>query len=151
RDARLITTGGGVEAGGGVEVAHEALIRGWKQLRQWIDADRAGLRTQRRMTEAAQQWPDAAPDDKEDFLYTGARLAVASEWAKSHPHDLSASEKTFLSASQSASEEALEKERRRSRRFLVLAAVVGVLAIAAGGLGFLAYLDQRSAEMASIE
>ena len=54
-DVRLITTdkrieprkdeakespGGADEDEGGVEVAHEALIRGWKQLREWVDADR---------------------------------------------------------------------------------------------------------------
>jgi hypothetical protein len=35
-----------------VEVAHEALIRGWLRLRKWIDADRTGLRTRTRLTEA---------------------------------------------------------------------------------------------------
>ena len=60
-EARLITTAGrerfpqegnGHDEDSYVEVAHEALIRGWTQLRGWIDADRAGLRTQRRLTEA---------------------------------------------------------------------------------------------------
>ena len=54
-----------------VEVAHEALIRGWTQLREWIEAERAGLRTQRRLTEAAQEWAVADPEHKEDYLYSG--------------------------------------------------------------------------------
>ena len=61
RDARLITTEGSDATEGAVEVAHEALIRGWKQLRQWIDADRAGLRTQRQLTEAAREWRRPQP------------------------------------------------------------------------------------------
>ncbi len=36
-----------------VEIAHEALIRDWKEIARWIDADRTGLRIQRRLTEAA--------------------------------------------------------------------------------------------------
>jgi hypothetical protein len=72
-DARLITTEGTGPSGGVVEVAHEALIRGWTRLSQWIEADRAGLLTQRRLTEAARQWAEAAPENRDDFLYTGWR------------------------------------------------------------------------------
>ncbi len=69
RDARLITTEWSTVTGGVVEVAHEALIRGWKQLRRWVDAERTGLRIHRRLTEAAQEWADAKAEAKEDFLY----------------------------------------------------------------------------------
>ena len=108
-DARLITTEGretpvpaGVPAGGGqppryVEVAHEALIRGWKQLRQWIDADRAGLRTHRQLTEAAREWQDHHRD--ESYLYVGSRLDVAREWSETHTSDLNPLERDFLDAS----------------------------------------------------
>ena len=104
-DARLITTEGRetpVPAGGGqppryVEVAHEALIRGWKQLRQWIDADRAGLRTHRQLTEAARAWYDHNRD--ESYLYVGSRLAVAREWSESHLLELNPLEREFLDAS----------------------------------------------------
>ncbi len=47
RDARLITTEGTETTDGAVEVAHEALIRGWTQLRQWVDAERSNLRIRR--------------------------------------------------------------------------------------------------------
>src|SRR5262249_38089632 len=40
REARLITTEGDEAAEGAVEVAHEALIRGWTQLRGWVEAER---------------------------------------------------------------------------------------------------------------
>ena len=80
RDARLITTEG---TDGTVEVAHEALIRGWTQLRQWIDADRAGLRTQRRLTEAAREWQEDKRDERLPLL--GSRLAVGHEWSRTAP------------------------------------------------------------------
>jgi len=84
-------------ASGYVEVAHEALIRGWKQLRQWIDADRAGLRTHRQLTEAARDWQEHKRD--ESYLYVGSRLAVAREWSESHAPDLNPLEWEFLDAS----------------------------------------------------
>ena len=56
-------------------MAHEALIRGWTQLRQWIAADRAGLRIHRQLTEAAREWKEHTGDVS--FLFQGTRLAVA--------------------------------------------------------------------------
>ena len=79
-----------------VEVAHEALIRGWGRLRQWVEADRAGLRTQRRLTEAAREWDHAGREPS--LLFAGARLATAREWAESHPGELSPLEVDFLAA-----------------------------------------------------
>ena len=98
-DARLITTEGDERrpGEGSVDVAHEALIRGWPELRKWIDADRSGLRTQRRLTEAAREWESNGRDAS--FLYGGARLAVANEWAETHRAELHGLEAEFLSAS----------------------------------------------------
>ena len=116
RDARLITTEGTDATEGAVEVAHEALIRGWTQLRQWVDAERTGLRIHRRLTEDAQEWADARPEAKEDFLYSGARLAVCREWVATHRDELNPIEGAFLAASEEAErqreQDALENERR---------------------------------------
>ena len=96
-----------------MEVAHEALIRNWPQLRKWIDADRAGLRTRTRLTEAAREWKNAGRDPA--YLYSGARLAVAEEWAASHPGELSTDEAEFLRCSREAQKqrEATELEAAR--------------------------------------
>src|SRR5271157_4152416 len=111
RDARLITTEGADATDGAVEIAHEALIRGWTQLRGWIETERAGLRIQRRLTEAAQEWADVRPEAKEDFLYSGARLAVCREWVATHRDELNPIEGAFLAASE-------EAERQRERNEL---------------------------------
>ena len=125
-DARLVVTGG-TEAprqGGFVEVAHETLIRSWSQLRKWLDADRAGLRTQRRLTEAAREWDEGGR--KPDFLHTGGRLAVAQEWAARTTDKPNALESEFLETSaraqQDAQVEALRKERERVETLERLAA-----------------------------
>jgi hypothetical protein len=68
-----------------VEVAHEALIRNWPQLRNWIEEDRAGLRTRTRLTEAARDWKNSGRDPA--YLYSGTRLDAAKEWEASHPGD----------------------------------------------------------------
>src|SRR5262249_27790610 len=72
-ESRLLTTERQQSASGEgtLEVAHEALIRGWPTLRKWIETDRAGLRTHLRLTEAAKEWADAATEAKEDTLYSG--------------------------------------------------------------------------------
>jgi TIR domain len=122
RDARLITTQGTGTADGAVEVAHEALIRGWKQLRQWIDADRAGLRVHRQLTEAAQEWE--ADGRESSFLYGGTRLAVAREWAKTHRDELNALEAEFLAAS---------RRKRQRKAIAVLASSILGMTLLAGG------------------
>ena len=50
-DTRLVTTEGEGD-NRFVEASHEALIRGWPRLRQWIDQDRSALRVQRRLADA---------------------------------------------------------------------------------------------------
>ena len=108
RDARLITTQGTGTAEGVVEVAHEALIRSWKKLRQWIDADRAGLRVHRQLTEAAREWEDHRSDAS--FLFPGTRLAVAQGVGRVPPRG-SQSDRVRLSRCQSGG----RAETRRAR------------------------------------
>ncbi|MGO9597505.1 MAG: tetratricopeptide repeat protein [Isosphaeraceae bacterium] len=120
-DARLITTEGDPKAAGSVsvEVAHEALIRGWTQLRQWIDADREGLKVQRQITEAARAWE--AHGREGSFLFAGSRLAVATEWARTHRDGCDELEAAFLSAS---------LRRRLLGKFALAASIILVAASA---------------------
>jgi hypothetical protein len=116
RDARLVTTEGTDAADGAVEVAHEALIRGWTQLRRWVDAERAGLRTRDRLALQAKEWATAEPEHKEDYLYSGARLAVAREWVETHGGELSRIEAAFLAVSEEAERQRKQDEVERERR-----------------------------------
>jgi WD40 repeat protein len=108
-DARLITTYEDT-----VEVAHEALIREWPTLREWLDEDREGLQLHRHLTESAQEWHELDRDPGE--LYRGARLARTVEWASEHERQLNEPERKFLEASQIlAAEEEAEREAQRQR------------------------------------
>jgi WD40 repeat protein len=108
-DARLITTDNEM-----VEVAHEALIREWPTLREWLEEDREGLRLHRHLTLAAESWERHGRDPGE--LYRSARLTAATAWAGAHANALSGLEEGFLSASQEqAREEEAAQEIQRQR------------------------------------
>jgi hypothetical protein len=112
--ARLITLDDG-----SVEVAHEALIRAWPTLQDWLEADREGLRVHRHLTEAALEWQQLGREPGE--LYRGARLAQAAEWADAHPENLNPLEREFLSASQAAQDRAAQEREAQRQRELQLA------------------------------
>ncbi|GAA4005184.1 WD40 repeat domain-containing protein [Allokutzneria multivorans] len=97
-----------------VEITHEALLRAWPRLRQWLDEDREGRLLLQRLDEDAEAWERAGRDPS--LLYRGARLAAVRRWAE---EELSAAARAFLSRS--------EQHRRRvvwSRRSAVAAITV---------------------------
>jgi WD40 repeat protein len=127
-DARLLTTSTSDAAGVVVvDVAHEALIRGWPRLRGWLDDHRAALRVHRRLTDAAFEWEQRQRDP--NVLYRGVRLAEALQWQRQHDADLNDLERAFVSASAA-------RERRERRNVvgasLTVAAFGIVLALVAG-------------------
>ena len=94
------------------EVAHEALIREWPRLREWLTEDREGLQLHRHLTEATHDWE--LLDRDPGALYHGARLAQASEWAAANASALNQPEAAFLQASQALEQrEAVEREAQR--------------------------------------
>ena len=96
------------------EVAHEALIREWGRLHEWLTQDREGLLLHRHLTESAHEWEIRRRDPAE--LYRGARLAQAREWVSAHEERLNASERAFLSASIEQEQQGeLEREAQRQR------------------------------------
>jgi WD40 repeat protein len=133
---RLLTVETGETAGAEkrptVELAHEALIGRWKRLRGWIDADREALGVRRRVDEAAREWSAGGGDPS--YLYTGARLSQAEEWAAGRAGELKASSLAFLAASAARRDAEIETRRRqrwRTRVIRVSAALLAVLVAAA--------------------
>ena len=108
-EARLITLNED-----SAEVAHEALIREWQRLHEWLNQDRDGLRLLRHLTESAHEW-DARNRDAGE-LYRGARLAQIREWASANDERLNETERAFLAESiQQEQYDALEQEAQRQR------------------------------------
>jgi WD40 repeat protein len=104
-----------------VEVSHEALIRAWPRLRDWVDDDRAGLLVHRRLTAAASEWDRL--DRDEDALYRGGRLAEAAAWAERDPAASNPLERAFLAAGRQLADAEAVRDRERQRRAEALAAV----------------------------
>jgi WD40 repeat protein len=97
-----------------VEVAHEALIRGWPRLREWISEDRAALRVHRQLTQAADEWEQSGRDVS--YLYGGTRLAGVEEWATTYANEMNPLEWAFLEASIQARERERTEREARARR-----------------------------------
>ena len=85
-----------ITRGATLEVAHEALIREWTRLREWLTESRADVRSQRQLAHAAQEWEGAKRDPS--FLLTGARLEQFEGWAMGTSVALTNAEQEFLSA-----------------------------------------------------
>jgi WD40 repeat protein len=129
--ARLLTSGGQA-----VEITHEALLRRWPRLRQWIDEDRAGLLVRQELEDAAATWAREGRDAA--GLYGGVRLASAQGWAAdpAHLRELTQAGRDFLAASE-------RRRRRGTRRRNGIIAVLAALSLILAGLSVFA-LNQRS-------
>jgi WD40 repeat protein/energy-coupling factor transporter ATP-binding protein EcfA2 len=114
QDARLVVTGRDEATGEAtVEVVHEALIRGWERLRQWMEADREFRTWQERLRVAMQIWENSQRD--EGALLRGALLVEAETWVEQRADVISPAEKEFIQTSREhqAQEEQHERELRR--------------------------------------
>ncbi|WP_460718448.1 caspase, EACC1-associated type [Nocardia heshunensis] len=126
------------------QIAHDALLRAWPRLRQWIAADRAGLLVRQQLRLAAAEW-DRGGRNRED-LYRGTKLADARLWARQHG-PLDGTDQQFLTASAGA------QRRIRIASLAVVALLVAVIA----GIGVVVKgafdnsdLQHRNADFAAI-
>jgi WD40 repeat protein len=96
-----------------VDVAHEALIRHWSRLRDWVDTNREAIRTERKIQVAAEEWRDAGKPEH-DYLWGGVKLAAAESYCGSVP--LSNLAQEFIQASRESQEEEIKRERELRRQ-----------------------------------
>lgn len=138
-DRRLLTVSTGT-----VEVAHEALLREWPRLVEWIEEDREGLRIQRGLTSAAEEWHRLNRD--EGALIRGTRLTEAVEWRDARTPSLSPLEREFLAASEAS--RARERATRR-RRVRLTGAALATLAAAVVAIVVTALFANREHDIAA--
>jgi WD40 repeat protein len=144
-----------------VEVSHEALIREWDRLAEWIKINEESLRFGSELLKAAQDWQKSSGDRA--YLLTGRRLDRALGWlenADSTPLQrdfvqASAAERQRLDDEERArqkrelelAQQAAEAQRRAASRLRVLLSVVAVLAvIAVAAAAFAFTLRQQAIE-----
>ena len=154
--------------GATVEVAHEAILRRWARLGEWLAESRGDVRLQRLLGLAAAEW--LATGQEVSFLLTGARLAQYEGWIQTSSLTLTPDEKAFLDASIAGRERLAAEEQLRQQRELQtvqklaqterqsiqrlrarsrVISVVGVAALFLAALaGFLAYESNQNASLA---
>ena len=138
-----------------VEVAHEALIREWQRLREWLDESREDIRLQRLLSNATNEWQEANRDPS--FLLRGGRLIQFEEWAKTSTIAISQQECDYLGASiaererQEASERARQEnelalERRAKQRARLIIAILSVAFVGGILLSVFAFSQSQAAQ-----
>jgi tetratricopeptide (TPR) repeat protein len=124
-DRRLLFVGeqAGVRV---VELAHEALVRGWDTLRTWVEENRENLRVR----DAVTDWRGSA--ETADLIPAGSTLLQRARDLLANPGDvrLDVSVKAYIERSiATADEQILAARRRRRFMFGTVTVVAGVFAL----------------------
>jgi hypothetical protein len=97
-----------------VELAHEALLRAWQLLQEWLDAGRADIRLHRWLSTAVGEWEQSGRDDS--YLLSGTRLAQYEDWRATAGFLLTGEETHYLDDSTARRRALEEAERMRLAR-----------------------------------
>ncbi|MBD0842449.1 serine protease [Streptomyces sp. TRM68416] len=106
-----------------VALAHEALVRQWPTLRNWLDESRALLVRHEKLRARLREWEDGGRHD--DLLLRGKELTTTTGSAALRPAELSAPEKEFIRLSRHHHRRSV----RRSRTGVALVAVLALIAV----------------------
>ncbi|KAB8318306.1 AAA family ATPase [Tolypothrix campylonemoides VB511288] len=96
-----------------VEVVHEALIRGWDHLDQWMEENHKFRTWQERLRDAIERWEAINRDD--GGLLQKALLAEAEDWIEKRGDEITPDEKAFIRKSREYEDRGrkLQEELRR--------------------------------------
>jgi WD40 repeat protein len=121
-DARLVVTGWDeTEKIETVEIVHEALIREWGTLREWITANREFRIWQERFKQDVRDWENS--NQNPEALLQGTRLAVAEYWYKQREDELTPRDRDFIIASITRRKQ--EQQKQKLRRQLTIFGLTG--------------------------
>ncbi|MFT7598654.1 MAG: serine/threonine protein kinase/DNA-binding SARP family transcriptional activator [Acidimicrobiales bacterium] len=134
-----------------VEVAHEALLREWPRLVDWLQEDAALLRSLDELNRASDTWHGGGREVSD--LYRGGRLESAAGLSSTAAERLRPVDVDFVESSQAAAdkERSVEDGRvKRLRRLVAVVVVALVMALIAGGLAVVAQRDANDQSLAAI-
>ena len=80
-----------------VQLPDEGLVKGWRRLQDWINADREFLQWRQDLNAGVNRWNQSARDERD--LLRGHALDTAEAYLNARPEDLSVEEKQFIQAS----------------------------------------------------
>ena len=127
-----------------VSVAHEALLREWQRVREWLKENREFLRMRDRLDFSLKLWLSRG-NQKDDLLGPGLPLAEGEKLVSDHESSLSREEIDYIQVS--IAERKRRKQVQERIRYAVMAAIA-VLAIVAGFQWFRAERQRESAAQA---
>lgn len=122
----------------GFGVAHEALLRRWPRIANWIEVHRQTLQVRTRITAQAARWA-AAGRPRDLLLPPGIQANQARTVLASADISLCAQEAEFVDAS-------LRRVKLGERIRMAVVAVIALLAVLAGVLGLTARAAQQDAD-----
>lgn len=134
-DRRLLVTGGET-----VELVHDALLREWARLREWLNKNREQLRILEGVREAANEW-EAARRDENLLVHRGGRLDDALKLR----NQLNEQERVYLNACQTI------QQRRRRFIFIIISVAFVILALFGGFGWYQAQIANQQAQKARQE
>jgi WD40 repeat protein len=129
-----------------VEVAHEALIRYWPRLLNWLDENRTNLQLRETIRQAALEWEHKQKDENY-LVHRGGRLEDAQVLSKQTSF-LNQREANYVTACVELRDRIHRQEEQRRRRQL-MAAVSAAFIL--GGFAILAGYQWRKAEIQQIQ
>ncbi|WP_264478082.1 nSTAND1 domain-containing NTPase [Planktothrix agardhii] len=115
-----------------VEVVHEALIREWLRLREWMNANRQFRTWQERLKVSLREWQNDNHDA--GALLRGVPLTVAEDWLRKRADEMTQEERDFIQVS--VKERDREKRETERRRRLTMMGLSGfsVIALSLAGI-----------------
>ena len=123
-----------------VEVVHEALIREWRRLREWISSNREKLIQHRKIEAGAIEWRDKGKS--KDYLLGGKQLNEAKAFQK---------EQAALFTLSGLASDFIQKsiKYRRNNRLRLFGFIISPLVVLAIFLGFIGYRQIRVSQLRS--
>lgn len=123
-----------------VGVAHEALLREWPKLRDWIESRREELLLNRRLRTAIREWEENGRHP--DYLFSGSRLTQFEAWAEKTGLALTRAERGFLAESRAQEDDRLRSARRKK---MGMVASIAAAVVALGTVGTVAVTQRERA------
>jgi hypothetical protein len=114
------------------EVAHEALLRAWPRLAQWLREEREFLVFKGEAERAERRWREMGRPD--GALLTGFDLARAEEWLPARSQDLLGEVTAFVQRSIGVDRAAKERQLRLQRRVSIGAVAAAVIMMVVGAV-----------------
>ena len=127
-----------------VSVAHEALLREWRRVKEWLTENREFLRMRDRLDLSLKLWLSRGKQ-KDDLLEPGLHLAEGEKLVKDFGPSLSREQTDYIQAS--IAERKRRKQTQERIRYAVMTAI-SVLAIVAGFQWLQAERQRQGADQA---